>query len=273
MIGAIIGAGASLLGGALNRSAQRDANRMNRPTVQVKEWEAAGINPLFGISSGGYIPHQTASIGDSFSQAGSHFLRALELDHDKDVQKTKVEQENSKLKKKLDDLAKPVEPSNMAQYGALMPLPSQGDFNAGSEVSRQDILVDGVRADGPQSDASRRLHVTTPLGTLKTDPRWTPASQFEDEFGELAGLLYSGVRAADIFADVLAKPVGRAKDAYFDHVGEPFSDWMMSIGTNQGVVPTVKKSAAWGNSPRRSISPTQKEIDDFRYSRNAKRGY
>lgn len=128
---ALIGAGASLLGGLFNRSAQNKANERNRPVNQVKEWEEAGINPLFGISSGGYIPHQAnTAIGDSVATAGGIYAEHLRGNKEQELRETQIELENELLKKELDKLAKPVEPSHMERYGKVLPLPSSvGGFN------------------------------------------------------------------------------------------------------------------------------------------------
>lgn len=262
---AAIGAGATLIGGALNRKAQKDANKANSPTGQVAQWEAAGINPLFGISSGGYIPQRAVSMGDAFANAGNTFARGLELDHEQDLRETNLELQNEKLRKQLDKLAKPIEPSHMDRHGGILPLPSNGGFNASGQSSVQDVRVAGVRADGRQADATRRLNVTTPYGEMTSDPNWTPASEIEDEYGEAAGLLYSSVRAADFLADQFAGPVART--------GKSFADWMTSIGDDHGVAgPTVSKKR-WGNSPPRSIAPTAQEIDKYRYLRNVSGGF
>lgn len=267
-IGALIGAGASLIGGALNRSATKKANAANRPVNQVAEWEEAGINPLFGIASGGYIPHQAASIGDAFSEAGRTFADAIDLDHSERVEITRVEEENAELKKKLDEVAKPQEPGHLASHGAILPLPSEGDQNG--PQNRNGVPVAGVRADGRQGATGRDLKVTTPYGVVTTDPNWTPTEEIEAEYGEPAAWLYSGLRTMDAFADVVTVPLW---NAYSENIGMPFNDWMMSIGDNHGTAKIPDASKQWGGSLPRSIAPTAQEIDNHRYRRNASGGY
>lgn len=258
---ALIGGATSLVGGAMNRKAQREANAANRPTEQVREWEEAGINPLFGISSGAFIPHQAASIGDSFATAGGRIARAFELQHEDQLRETELQKENTKLREQLDELATPRRPGYIQQYGDVLPLPSVGDENVSPEVSRKDVSVAGIRADGPQSDASRDLVITTPYGELHSDPNWTPYQEFEDEFGDLAGLVYSAVRGADLVADTLGR-------AYSVNIGAPFSEWMMSIGDNQGVhEPDVEP--VWAGTTPRSVSPTFSEVEAYRSRRRA----
>lgn len=264
--GALIGGAVSLIGGAKNRKAQREANAANSPAGQVAQWEAAGINPLFGISSGGYVPQQAASMGDSFAAAGAQFGQAFDQDKEQELRETNLELQNDKLRKQLDQLAKPSEPSHLQTYGGLVPFPRFGVGNAGSKSGGNSVRLDGLRADGPQASAGRDLRVVTPYGTVETVPNWTPTEDIETEYGEPAAWLYSGVRAADAVADIVGVPV---VNAYLDHVGKPFADWMTSIGDDQGRYDARSYGDKWGNSPPRSIRPTQREIDRAGFRRNA----
>lgn len=265
-IGALIGAGASLIGGALNRKGQKKANAANSPVGQVAQWEQAGINPLFGISSGGYVPQQASTFGDSFAKAGSQFANAVSLAKEQDLRETNLELQNEKLRMQLDELAKPTEPSHLARYGGILPLPSQGGRNAGSQGDTGGERLAGLRADGPQASTERKLKVSTPYGVAETDPRWIPAEDVETEYGDLVALAYSAVRGADMVADVVGVPVA---NAYLDHVGKPFADWMTAIGQDQGRSETKVYGHSWGDSPPRSIKPTQREIDFARFRRSA----
>lgn len=264
-IGALVGGALGLIGARKDRKAQQQANEANRPVNQVAEWEAAGINPIFGISSGGYIPHQAAQIGDSYATAGARFGQALDMRKEQKLRETNLELENQRLSKHLDELANPSEPSHMDQYGGILPLPSFGGSRAGTQVSRQGVSLDGVRNDSPQIDVRRRLKIQTPLGAFETDPRWTPAEQIEAEYGEPVAFAYSVARAADIVSDHVTVP---AVNAYSSHIGKPFADWMMSIGDSQARPQKVTVGDKWGGSLPRSIKPTQSEIDNHRYRRN-----
>lgn len=128
-IGAAISAVASLAGGALNRRAQKKANAANSPAGQVQQWEDAGINPIFGISSGGYIPQQASTIGDAFATAGGRIGQALDLKHEQNLRETNLELENEKLRKEMDILANPTSPGYLERYGGVLPLPSLGGSN------------------------------------------------------------------------------------------------------------------------------------------------
>jgi gas vesicle protein len=135
-IGALIGGAASLIGASKQRKEQRRINEANRPVNQVREWEEAGINPLFGISSGGYVPHQTASIGDAYAEAGARFGQAFDQHRAEKLAQTELKKENTQLREKLDKLADPSEPSYMSQYGGVLPLPRQGEIHAQGGNSR-----------------------------------------------------------------------------------------------------------------------------------------
>lgn len=144
-IGAVIGGVAGLIGASKQRKENRRVNEANRPVNQVREWEEAGINPLFGISSGGYIPHQAASIGDSYATAGARFGQAIDAARAEKLEQTELKQENRELREKLDELATPRVPSYMSQYGAIMPLPTIGDTDARSDVARSTANRTAVR--------------------------------------------------------------------------------------------------------------------------------
>jgi len=137
LAGPFIGAATSLLGGKKDAKAQQVANDQNRPAAQVAQWEQAGINPLFGISSGAYVPQKAASIGDSYAIAGNQFANAIDqlaLDREQELRETQLELQNDKLRAQLDHFAKAGDSSYMEQYGGLIPLPSLGGRNAGRNI-------------------------------------------------------------------------------------------------------------------------------------------
>lgn len=173
VLAAAIGAGSSLIGGALNRRAQRKANDANRPINQVREWEAAGINPIFGISSGGFIPHQAASIGDSFATAGSQFARGLELDHAEKLKQTELAKENEKLREKLDEVAKPRQRGHMERYGDILPLPSNGDVDEKPKFTRSPTSDSAlpVAADDRSAPVRDQYNLYVDVFDSQTD-RW-----------------------------------------------------------------------------------------------------
>ncbi|AZV78275.1 hypothetical protein EBB79_10560 [Parasedimentitalea marina] len=62
-------------------------------------------------------------MGDSFAAAGGQFARALDLNHEKGLRETNIELENEKLRKEIDILANPSDPSYMQRYGGYSPCP------------------------------------------------------------------------------------------------------------------------------------------------------
>lgn len=241
---------------------QRDHHRL-MPGVTRDGYERAGFNPLLGVQGGASIPFQPSLIGDSHSTAGGIFAEGLDMVHDGLLQKTQLAQENEKLRETIDDLAKPSQPSHMDRYGDTIPLPSNGEMNG--TQSSTDIRVAGVRPDGPQVSTDRPLKITSPYGTLETDPNWTPAEQIEAEYGEPAAWLYSGVRLADGIADQIAAPIIQR--------AEKTRQWRQETKRElkRANKPKIKRRAAsgWGNSPARSIAPTQREIDNHGFRRRA----
>jgi hypothetical protein len=243
LLPALIGAGASLIGGAANRKAQRRANAANRPVKQVRQWEEAGINPLFGISSGAYIPYQATSIGDSFATAGGIFAQHLSETKEQELRETQIELENEKLKKELDELAKPSEPSHLDRYRGVLPLPSQGELTRGSNVApvvgetpeRLRLASDGDRDDQLSGRSPRDGAVRIGGGWWKTNPWYSDSEAYENRYGE-PGEWVSG--ALNGVADGVATGLywgQRGFEAYVDNVGDPFVQWMKSIGDDRVV--------------------------------------
>lgn len=236
---------------------------LSNPRHVVAGMEAAGLNPTLGFGGGPSTPPLPGLIGDSHATAGGIFSEGLDMLHDQALQETALVQENEKLRETIDELAKPSEPSHMDRYGGVMPLPSNGEMNGTQDTA--ELRVSGVRADGPQSSADRDLEVVTPYGTLISDPNWTPASQIEDEYGEPAAWVYSGVRAADFIADQIASSIIRR--------AEKTRNWRSDAKAQRGKAHTEKakrrKASGWGDSPARSIAPTQREIDVHSFRRRA----
>ncbi|KJZ25118.1 hypothetical protein [Tritonibacter mobilis] len=145
-IGALIGGAFGLLGASKQRKENQRINEANRPVNQVAEWEAAGINPLFGIGSGGYVPHQAASIGDAYATAGARFGQAIDQYRGEKLAETELKKENTALKEKLDELATPRIPSYLSQYGAIIPVPTIGATHG--QVNRQDPRSVSGNVDG-----------------------------------------------------------------------------------------------------------------------------
>lgn len=194
---ALISGGSSLLGGLFNRNAQKKANKANLPTAQVREWEAAGINPIMGITQGQWIPQQAVSMGDSFANAGGALARGMELNHEEELANTGIRKENEKLKEALSDLSKLRQPSNMESIGIGV---SENDPSSEiPRISRIDDLYFG-------EDLDRLRSRDLPSGgtaTWDVNETFAPAESWSDEYGDLVewgvGLGKLGVDAVSNF--------------------------------------------------------------------------
>lgn len=186
--GALIGGAVSLIGGAKNRKAQKEANAANSPVGQVAQYEAAGLNPVPFMLGGGYIPQQSASMGDSFAAAGAQFGQALDQNKEQELRETNLELQNDKLRKQLDALAKPSEPSHLQTYGGLVPFPRFGGGNARRGVQAlSDLSVVGA------ADASAPVEASIPTVThvgyrgdgTRVNPRLVDAEMSETRYGDV----------------------------------------------------------------------------------------
>lgn len=143
LLPAAVSAGASLINGSKNRKAQQAANEANTPQAQVAGWEAAGINPIMGITQGQWIPQQAVTMGDSFANAGAALSRGMELNHEEQLAQTGLRKENEELRESLNELSKRREPSNMERFGDRLPI---GGSNADTSLSGDDLSL-GRSAD------------------------------------------------------------------------------------------------------------------------------
>jgi hypothetical protein len=272
----LITAGANLLGGFLNRRAQRKANEANRPVNQVKEWEAAGINPLFGISSGGYIPHQASTaIGDSVATAGGIFAEHLAGKKEQELRETQLEQENETLKKQLDKVVKPSVPGHMETYGDILPLPSNGVRNANSESDSRDLS--GALGAGVSFGTTQRVVATG--RELEVAP-YSSGPGFTEIYNDLTGpLVVPGSNGEPMGIDEVATVAVAIPINYGVRLGQKFGEYVDGARAREKMrriyeqVREVEKLKAigdghWGKSLPRSIAPTQSEIDKFNYRRN-----
>lgn len=212
---ALIGGAFNLFGGKKNRDAQRDANAANSPEGQVAAWEAAGINPVMGITQGQWIPQQALSMGDSFANAGNALARGMELNHQEQLAQTGLRKENEELREALSELSKRPEPSNMERFGSQLPI-------GGHAVSSEGVRL---RSEVPRLDALDRLYYGDDLDRLRSrdlqfgeyrlwdvDETLPPAQNLSDEYGDLVEwVVGAGKFGADMFQNVSAMPGIRAR--------------------------------------------------------------
>lgn len=268
MLGALIGGAFSLINGAANRSAKRRANEANRPINQVAEWEAAGINPLFGISSGGYIPHAAESFGDAFSVAGQHFQEYLDAKKNPDkVKETETRQENTQLKKQLDKLAKPVEKTHLAKHGGALPLPEVRDAGEDNGTVFGDLPVPfvsdvGLQHSGVDPDAAVRGSV--PYVGSRGNAIVGPNPETQMGIDEVAGwLAMEGAALSSEFYNQTKQNVQRLSQPAFDKLRRYIGNkrWDDARAFYEAERARLARGAQWGASLPRSIAPTQREID------------
>lgn len=142
-----------------NRGEIAAMNEKNRLINQVAEAEAAGINPLYALNTGAFVPHQAslgsasvgqasgggvgapsvatqgaaaqAAFGDEFANGFNAIANGLQLHHENQLRETALAQENEQLREAVAQLANPPEPSNYERYGNALPIP---DPYGGSSV-------------------------------------------------------------------------------------------------------------------------------------------
>lgn len=231
-LGALIGAGAALIGGSKNRKAQKEANEANLPVNQVAQWEAAGINPTFGISKGQWIPQQAASMGDSFATAGSFLAEALDRDHAEKLEATKLKDEKKGLEKQLKKALSPTIPSNMDKEG--VDVPSSPSSLVGNNLSNEQYIhprfgpFNGRPQSRPTAEDEPKTRVFLPdggarfipsgmMGRADIRPNTTISmGEYEDVVGDFRSST-EGVIFVDSIGDNLGVPVSDTDDDPFDN--------------------------------------------------------
>lgn len=147
ILGAVAG---PLVGGLFNKKATDDANEANSPAAQVAGWEAAGINPLFGISKGQAIPQQAnTAIGDAFLNAGGAVGGLLDRANQLTIEKTRQAEITKRQANEIKRLEKAQIPTNTQRYGSILPRdnPVNVVANQNSSISlrpRSSTLRNGI---------------------------------------------------------------------------------------------------------------------------------
>lgn len=208
MIGAIIGAGASLLGGLLNRKSNEDAAEKNiafqrenaarqealqrefaQSGIQWKTQDAikAGIHPLYAMgantvsyspSTVGNVATPDTSMGSAVASAGQDISRAMSATQSqatRETQFTKSVQDLTLTKMGLENelLASQIA-KQRAQIGPPMPtLSTVGGFPVKTDDIKQ------------APDTMPAKAIIRPAGIpLNTNPRFSDAQDVEDRYGE-----------------------------------------------------------------------------------------
>lgn len=186
---ALISAGSSFVSGIFNRKAQKRANAANSPSGQVKAWEKAGINPLFGISKGQFIPQQASTaIGDSIATAGARFGDAMAAKPEAELRATQLELQNDLLKKELDrSVSPPTEPTAL-QRGEPIDAPSAVGDNAAPLGTPEGVapIEEGIATLSNVADVD---------GSFYSNPLVKDAAIWAERYGE-AGELFGSAHVA-----------------------------------------------------------------------------
>lgn len=194
MIGSLIAAGSSLLGGFLNRDAAKDANAaqleqarrneaLQREFAQngirwkVEDAKAAGVHPLYalGAQTASYSPVSVGttadtSLGSSFASAGQDIGRAINATRttqERDAAFTRSTQALTVQKMGLENelLASQIarmKVNNNPPIPSIGPLPPVGEAN--KQEDRPPLQIGGQR--------------------ILTDPRTSNMEEFEKRYGD-----------------------------------------------------------------------------------------
>lgn len=188
ILGSIIGAGSSLVGGLLGNSSANAAMDLQKKAMQkgiqwkVADAKAAGIHPLFALGASTSMPSAVISpLGESVAAAGQDISRAVDAMSDSREKASSMSKalgalqlergalENEMLRSQIRRLNAPGSPPASPESGDTAIVPGQGDSRAPL------TLVDGI--------------------TVKPRASETPAQPLTDEYGEAADFV-GGLRLA-----------------------------------------------------------------------------
>lgn len=149
MWGALLSAGASLVGGALNRNAQKKANArqeyLNSPAGIRAESEKAGFNPLvFAGAAGSFGSNGPApSMGNAIANAAMSVSDGITNEEQLKIQKGQLELDNRRLNAQIE--ASTLRPQVAGIYGGS----SYAGSNNGTAPQGGDTLSSGGDIDDP----------------------------------------------------------------------------------------------------------------------------
>jgi hypothetical protein len=197
MIGELISAGSSLLGGLFGKSSAEKANRENiklqkefaQQGIQwkVADAKAAGVHPLaaLGANTVSFTPSSIGDggLGQSIANMGQDIGRAVnatstQATRDRNLSTMAAEETLKGLK--LDNEGKAIQNAALA-----------------SRTVRQNMVgaafpsADGRTNTGIPGQASSKLMIGG--APVPVDPKTSPASDFEDRFGDEIGGVLAGV--------------------------------------------------------------------------------
>lgn len=193
MWGSIIGGAISMLG---SRSAAKkqnqataEANKANRDmqydfaqnSLQWKTQDAkkAGLHPLAALGAQGYSPtigSMPESAQADYSTAASNIGNAISNSQARKQAQQQLNMENSR--------------NNMVAYAQVRKEMAQAklyEAQAG-DITQQQLGASALARTG--QDQNRDLSLVMPGGTIQGNPKHTPTSVVEDEYGGIASEIY-----------------------------------------------------------------------------------
>ena len=207
MIGALIGAGASLLGGLMNRQSQKDANEANMQNAlrqealqkefaqsgiqwKVEDARKAGVHPLYALGAN-TISYSPSSVGNAVAdtslgspvaasgQDSSRALHATRTGGDRNAAFDKTVQDLSLQKMGLENQLLSTQIAKMrGQIGPPMPA-----LNTQQDIPGQwPTTVVPLDKKGPDAAPNLGIHGYR----WQHDPGMSNADEFEKRYGELS---------------------------------------------------------------------------------------
>lgn len=204
MWGAIIGAGASLIGGALSRKDQRSAqdrtDKYNDPKAIRKRYEAAGFNPIIGIENASPLQQPSGwqpTMGSAIANAGLALQSGLQDKQALEIEASRLAMEKERLEKLL--TKETIRPDVGGMYAGREQMPAVREsvvkgpgMTFGHPISSDTgplIYEDELqRYDVPTGGAPGEAHIyhrNLPGGIPYYSERPGMGQRVEDESGEL----------------------------------------------------------------------------------------
>ncbi|MBK5925662.1 hypothetical protein CCR90_18235 [Rhodovulum sulfidophilum] len=200
--GAVIGAGASLLGGAM---ASRSSGKHVVPDYAKirRKAEAAGFNPLTALTSApGSVVASQNYMGSAIADAGLILADGMAKKAEKTGELQKAREQNAQLKERVQQLT--IRPRVGGIYANNVATPSiRSAVGGNDESSSGDLLSDGLPVSGgrPLRGAGYDL--------AKSDD-WSDAEDYETRYGELgSSLIGIPILGADLLKTL--RPWARSK--------------------------------------------------------------
>lgn len=202
ILGSIIGAGTSLLGGLMganeakkNRALQKDA-MYNGIQIKVKDAQAAGVHPLYALGASTFTPTPiTSGMPEAIGNAGQDISRAVSAAQDGNERASTYTRSLQALQLERGTL------ENELLRGQIRNLNSPGSPPV-SPDSRTTGIIDG------QGDT--RAPVSAFGVNVRPRASETQAQDFENEYGEWPSELVGAIR----FARDANRPVDAAVKNY-----------------------------------------------------------